>query len=188
MSEQINKDNIGINTHGLSQKVVAELGRSIAGAIKANEENYKAEAANIQRRGSVLPGDTGQNFGMLGNNLHGHGFSFFPRDFSDQFSGEFSSFGIGGLGHGHSQVQGSMSSFSANTRMAHFKMGLCVEAYKGFGVAKNVIDLMSNFAAEGLTLKHKSKAVQKFYERWAEAVDLPGRVKHILRSYYKTGN
>lgn len=186
MPEQIN---LGINTQGLSKAVVAELGRSIAGAIKANEDNYKAEAANIQRRGSVLPGDTGQNFGLSGNNLHGHGFSFFPRDFSDQFSGEFSRFGIGGFsGHGHSQIQGSMSTFSGNTRMAQFKMSLCVEAYKGFGVAKNVIDLMANFAAEGLTLKHKSKPVQKFYERWAEQVGLRERVQSILRYYYKYGN
>ncbi len=179
--------NLGINTTGLSKSVVAELGRSIAGAIKANEDNYKAEAANIQRRGNILPGDTGQHFGMH-NNLQGHGFSFFPRDFSDQFSGEFSRFGIGGFGHGHSSIQGSMSTFSGSTRMAQFKMSLCVEAYKGFGVAKNVIDLMANFAAEGLTLKHKSKAVQKFYERWAEHVGLRERVQQILRYYYKYGN
>lgn len=184
MSESID---LGIETRGLSKSVVAELGRSIAGAIAANKESYKVEAANIQRRGAILPGDTGQNFGMFGNSLHGHGFSFFPRDFSNQFSGELGGAGLS-FGHGNSHIQGSMSTFSGNTRMAQFKMGLCVEAYKGFGVAKNVIDLMANFASEGLTLKHKSKAVQKFYERWAEHVDLQGRIKDILRYYYKYGN
>ena len=47
---------------------------------------------------------------------------------------------------------------------------------------------MANFASEGLTLKHKSKAVQRFYEKWAEHVGLRERVQAILRYYYKYGN
>ena len=65
---------------------------------------------------------------------------------------------------------------------------MCVEAYKGFGIVKNVIDLMCNFASEGLSISHTSPSVQRFYQRWAESVDLDGRAKHGLRSYYKTGN
>ena len=47
---------------------------------------------------------------------------------------------------------------------------------------------MANFASEGLKIKHQSKNVEKFYNRWAEHVDLQGRVKDILRYYYKYGN
>jgi hypothetical protein len=47
---------------------------------------------------------------------------------------------------------------------------------------------MANFASEGMTIKHKRKAVQKFYERWAEHVGLREVVQKILRYYYKYGN
>jgi len=196
MSE--NKVELGINTIGLSPSILKQLESSVAGAIQANRDTvdtFRAQAADIQRRGVNLGGDTGQNFGMNAGNIHGWPYSWLmPRDFSGMFGGasEFGQFGgfMGGMVGfgGSSRIHGSMSAFSGRARMAHYKMGLCVEAYKGFGVAKNVIDLMANFASEGLTIKHKSKAVEKFYKRWAEHVDLQGRVKDILRYYYKYAN
>jgi len=192
-----NKIELGINTTGLNPLVLKQLENSVTGAIKANRDTvdaFRTQAANIQRRGVNIGGDTGQNFGLNAGNFHGQPYSWLmPRDFSGMFGGgcEFSGFmgGAGSMGFGgHSRIQGSLSAFSSSARMAHYKMGLCVEAYKGFGVAKNVIDLMANFAAEGLTIKHRSKAVEKFYKRWAEHVDLQGRVKAILRYYYKYAN
>lgn len=183
---------LGFNTKNLPKKVVVELEKSMAGAIKANDDNRKAWAAEIQRRGTRLGGDVGQNFGL--NHNGDNGFGLFPGSFLDGRYG----YGRSGYGRfGNSlmpgngigvQGQGSISAFSGNTRASHFKMGLCVQAYKGFGVAKNVIDLMANFAAEGLKIKHPRKNVEKFYKRWAEHVDLQGRVKDILRYYYKYGN
>jgi len=182
-----NRVELGINTIGLSPSVLKQLEGSLSGAIKANRETvdaFRADAANIQRRGVNIGGDTGQNFGMDG--LQNWPLSWLmPQNFNGMFGGgsQFS-----GLSGSNSRIQGSMSAFSSRARMAHYKMGLCVEAYKGFGVAKNVIDLMANFASEGLTIKHPSKAVEKFYKRWAEHVDLAGRVKDILRYYYKYAN
>jgi hypothetical protein len=187
---------LGINSKGMNPKTVAQLEKAMAGAIVANEDTHRALAAEIQRRGSRLGGDVGQNFG-LNTGLHGNGFHNGLFGDGRYGHGQFG-FGFGnGLGFGNFGMpgqgigirgQGSLSSFSGNTRAAHYKMGMCVQAYKGFGVAKNVIDLMANFASEGLKIKHPRKNIEKFYNRWAEHVNLQSRVKNILRYYYKYGN
>ena len=193
---------LGIDTAGMSNDRQKALESSFDAAIKANEKYQKANAAQlsradasftIQRRGQNLPGDTGKNFGLWTNDIHGqlgshNPFSNYP---GSQFGGGFGGYG-GGLGNGFSPFgglgQGSYSAFRKNTKAAHYKMGLCVGAYKGFGLAKNVIDLMANFAAEGLKIKHPSKMIERFLNRWAFHIDLQGRVKDILRYYYKYGN
>lgn len=199
---------LGINTNGLSKQTVSMLHESVEGAIEANRDNVyafaraarRANASNftgdIQRRGTNLPGDTGSNFG-LHNQYSPFGFGFFGQNgffgsresysgFFGPFGGLNNAYGLGGFaGVGG---QGSLTGFKGSTKVAHYKMGSAVQAYKGFGIIRNVIDLMANFAAEGLKIKHGSKNVEKFYQRWAEHVDLAGRVKDILRYYYKYGN
>ena len=196
---------LGIETKNMSPELVDRLEKSVAGCIEANEQERKYELAHsqgsssfpIQRRGQRLPGDVGNNFGLFADDIHGAGLlgpfgNTFPG--SQYFSGQFGGFGegtssIGGFGgFGGGYGQGSHTAFKRNTRAAHGKMGICVSAYKGFGLAKNVIDLMANFAAEGLKIKHQNKTVERFLNRWAFHVDLQGRVKDILRYYYKYGN
>jgi hypothetical protein len=197
---------LGIKTPGLTKAQIVALEESVAGAIEVNENNRKIEMAqasfDIQRRGQNLPGDTGKNFGLFADDIHGRIGNLGP--FSETypgsyfFGGFFGGNGIGsgfgghggaiGLG-GHGLLgQGSHASFKRNTQLSHQKMAMCVSAYKGFGLAKNVIDLMANFAAEGLKIKHPNKTVERFLNRWAHHVDLNCRVKDILRYYYKYGN
>lgn len=182
--------NLGIKTDGLNMRQVASLERSVESLIGMNQTSASNE---IQRRGQRLPGDVGKNFGLNGMGLHGqHGLTSYPG--SRFVGGEYDNNLFGGpLSFSGSYlylygIQGSNASLRRSTQLSYQKMGLCVSAYKGFGVAKNVIDLMANFASEGLTIKHGNKTVQKFYQRWAEHVDLTGRVKDILRYYYKYGN
>lgn len=202
---------LGIDTKGMSPELVDSLEKSIAGAIEANETHRKIEMAQarnstafpIQRRGQRLPGDVGQNFGLWADDIHGRLGMLGP--FSNTYPGSyfFSGFfggggpaGVGanygnGGGYGHQYGmygQGSHTALKRNTKLAHYKMGLCVSAYKGFGLAKNVIDLMANFAAEGLKIKHPNKTIERFLNRWAFHVNLQGRVKDMLRYYYKYGN
>lgn len=183
---------LGIKTDGLSNTQVETLEKSVGSLIELNQSEASFE---IQRRGQRLPGDTGKNFGLNNFNLHGPGTygpfgNTYPgsRYFSGMFGGSNGLMHHGGSYLHNYGIQGSHTYLSKTTKLAHHKMGMCVSAYKGFGVAKNVIDLMANFASEGLTIKHGDKTVQKFYQRWAEHVDLQGRVKDILRYYYKYGN
>lgn len=186
---------LGIQTTKLSPAQVSNLEKSVASAIEVNERE-RVVAAEIQRRGTNLPGDVGQNFGLYGPNQF-HGPSVlgpydltYPgsRYFSGFFGGGYFNYGMNNNGLYNTYGQGSFAGFKRNTQLAHYKMGMCVQAYKGFGVARNVIDLMANFAAEGLTIKHPRKGIEKFYKRWAQHVDLQGRVKDMLRYYYKYGN
>jgi hypothetical protein len=198
---------LGIKTHGLSKEQIEDLQKSVAGAIKVNENERKMEQAHarssyeIQRRGQSYPGDTGSNFG-LGLTNHGNLGLGGPFDqtypgsyfFSGFFGGDGHGTGFGNYGYtGHvggyaGLGQGSHTAFKRNTQVAHRKMALCVSAYKGFGLAKNVIDLMANFASEGLKIKHPNKTIERFLNRWAFHVGLNVVVKNILRYYYKYGN
>lgn len=194
--------NLGIKTNGLNNKQLAALEKSVAGAIQVNEDARKldkAQATEIQRRGHRLAGDVGQNFGLQSNHhgmgMHGPFDQTYPGSyfFSGQFGGGGLGLGLGLGGGGYSSQygmygQGSHTAFQRNTKLAHYKMGVCVSAYKGFGLAKNVIDLMANFAAEGLKIKHPVKTIERFLNKWAFHIDLNGRVKDMLRYYYKYGN
>jgi len=185
---------LGIDVGALSEDKKQALEKSIASLLEVNEHerNVALASFDIQQRGQRLPGDIGNNFGLLGD-LSGFNGNFSPLNGfpSSRFAPSAYDYGILPLSSSlaiNQGVQGSFAYFSRNTRLAHVKMALCVSAYKGFGVAKNVIDLMANFAAEGLKIKHPSKTVERFYQRWAELVGLQGRIKDMLRYYYKYGN
>ncbi len=47
------KVNLGISTNGLSPSTIQQLQSSVDGAIAANRATAKAEASNIQRRGTI---------------------------------------------------------------------------------------------------------------------------------------
>lgn len=196
---------LGINHEGIPPRLMSELHQSVEGAIEANQDNLKAFKVaarhatssftnDIQRRGTNLPGDTGQNFGLnnqFGSPFGGNGLGLSPfgndGGFGYRYRGAGLGAGGGGLFGGYG-AQGSLAGLKGSTRVAHYKMGLTVQAYKGFGIIKNVVDLMANFAAEGLTIKHKSKKTEKFYKRWGEHVGIQEIVKKILRYYYKYSN
>lgn len=176
------------------------ISRSFAGMIDANNAIRGAIASSdfIQKRGFNYTGDSSGGWGLRGGNLaFDNGFNFFGNNRGGTFS--LQPFGLGartmplaGMGVGITPslfaYSGSGATYSRHTHLAHTKIALSIEAYKGFGVVKNVIDLMCNFASEGLTIVHPRPSIQKFYRRWAQMVDLQGRTKDALRQYYKTAN
>ena len=81
--------------------------------------------------------------------------------------------------------------FRSNERMPHNKqkiIGACMEAYRKNGLVKNVIDLMGDFACQGITLTHESKSVQRFYQRWFNKVKGKDRSERFLNMLYRAGN
>lgn len=182
----------------VDESVVNAINNTMGSIMEANADLRAATATNIEKKGFTYPGDTHQNWGLRGG--WGTGFvggaPFYGRGPETFWGFSMQPFGIGtnGLLQGGSispsifSGSGSGARFSKTTHLAHLKMALGVEAYKGFGIVKNIIDLMCNFAAEGIKIIHPSPAIQKFYQRWFEAVGMSGRVKDIFRSYYKWGN
>lgn len=64
----------------------------------------------------------------------------------------------------------------------------CINAYNTVGIIKNVIDLMGDFASQGITINHKNKRIQNFYRRWWKQVNGEERSERFLNILYRTGN
>ncbi len=64
----------------------------------------------------------------------------------------------------------------------------CMDAYERVGVVRNVIDLMSDFAAQGVSLVHPNERVEKFYKEWFRRVSGPERSERFLNVLYRCGN
>ena len=67
-------------------------------------------------------------------------------------------------------------------------MKMCMQAYDKVGIVRNVIDLMSDFAAQGLTIVHPNKNVEKFYRKWFLQVNGTDRSERFLNYLYRCGN
>lgn len=184
-------------------RTIAGLNESVEAALEANNDISMSKAAEIEKRGFVYQGDSSSGFGLRGlgfgasggtgfvggSPFYGRGIELMLGNFSLQpfgigggLSGQ-----IGGMNPSMFSTSGAGVAYRQTSQVAKMKMAMAVEAYKGFGIVKNVIDLMCNFASEGLTIVHPRQNIERFYRRWAEMVDLQGRVKDILRYYYKVG-
>jgi len=67
-------------------------------------------------------------------------------------------------------------------------MRLCRHAYDSVGVVRSVVDLMSEFAAEGVQIVHEDEIPNTFYQNWAKKVNLADRAERFANWLYKTGN
>jgi hypothetical protein len=65
---------------------------------------------------------------------------------------------------------------------------MCMQAYDKVGIVRNVIDLMSDFAAQGLTIVHPNKNVEKFYRKWFVQIGGVDRSERFLNYLYRCGN
>jgi len=65
---------------------------------------------------------------------------------------------------------------------------MCMEAYEKVGIIHNVIDLMGDFASQGISLLHEQKNVEKFYNKWFSMVKGPERSERFLNYLYRTGD
>jgi len=67
-------------------------------------------------------------------------------------------------------------------------ISLCQSIYKKVGLIRNVIDLMADFAGEGLKLNHPIKKQERFYRKWAEKVDLQSRAHDFMKLLLRDAN
>lgn len=58
---------------------------------------------------------------------------------------------------------------------------LCQSMYRRNGLIRNLIDLMSDFASEGLDLRHPIKSQERFYKEWAKKVKLESRANDFMK-------
>tara|TARA_Y100001973_G_C5199416_1_gene336570 strand:- start:783 stop:2897 length:2115 start_codon:yes stop_codon:yes gene_type:complete len=67
-------------------------------------------------------------------------------------------------------------------------MAACMNAYDRVGIIRNIVDLMSDFASQGLTLVHPNKTIEKFYRKWFNQVNGTDRSERFLNYLYRCGN
>jgi hypothetical protein len=60
--------------------------------------------------------------------------------------------------------------------------------YNRVGLVKNVIDLMGDFAVQGVRLTHRNKRIERFYRKWFKKISGKDRSERFLSNLYKTGN
>jgi len=61
-------------------------------------------------------------------------------------------------------------------------------AYQRVGLIRNIIDLMGDFACQGIRLTHPNKRIEKFYTNWFKRVSGKERSERFLNNLYRTGN
>jgi hypothetical protein len=64
----------------------------------------------------------------------------------------------------------------------------CQATYRKIGMVRNIIDLMTDFAAEGLELQHTTKSQERFYRAWATKVNLQGRAHDFMKLLMRDAN
>jgi hypothetical protein len=62
------------------------------------------------------------------------------------------------------------------------------EIYQRVGLVKNVIDLMGDFATQGIRIVHPNKRVERFYKAWFKKINAKDRSERFLNNIYRTGN
>jgi hypothetical protein len=62
------------------------------------------------------------------------------------------------------------------------------EIYNKFGIVKNVIDVMGDFACQGIRLVHPNKKIERFYQKWFAKIGGEERSERFLNNLYRIGN
>lgn len=62
------------------------------------------------------------------------------------------------------------------------------DIYQRVGLVKNVIDLMGDFAAQGIRLVHKNKRIERFYQKWFKKIGGKERSERFLNNFYRSAN
>lgn len=64
----------------------------------------------------------------------------------------------------------------------------CMQAYERIGIVRNVIDMMAEFACQGIDLVHPNEKIEKFYKEWFKKINGVERTERILNMLYRSGN
>lgn len=139
----------------------------------------------------------GGDYGLLGEGHDGfqgmgpgsawqaQGFgNYFGTGLLNGFGRMFSGAHSGGAGGGFTYLR----RFSSNAAFNHALIAQCMLAYLGYGVVRNIIDLYSDFATEGLEIEHPDESVRNFYRTWATKVDLRDRIHCMFLNLFVSGN
>ena len=67
-------------------------------------------------------------------------------------------------------------------------IALAEKVYNKVGLIRNIIDLMADFACQGVRISHPDKRIEVFYRNWFKKVSGKERSERFLNNLYKTAN
>lgn len=67
------------------------------------------------------------------------------------------------------------------------KVYQCDLAYSKVGIIRNIIDLMADFASQGITINHPSRKAEEFLRAWFDKVSGAERSERFLSNLYRCG-
>jgi hypothetical protein len=91
----------------------------------------------------------------------------------------------------HQSTQALMSGHGQmfdNSRKYWNMIKECIEVYWTTPTIRNIIDLMTDFASEGLKIEHRVDGQQRFYEEWARRSGFRALIPKIFHTLLLTGN
>ena len=62
------------------------------------------------------------------------------------------------------------------------------QIYQKVGLVKNVIDLMGDFAVQGIRIVHPNKKIERFYRSWFKKINGKDRSERFVNNLYRVGN
>ncbi len=148
----------------------------IQNAIEKQEQFYVAvSASNDMEAYNKACEEFGTVFSARGNN-------YFQRDFSNLTPNTSSRPGL---------TRRAYDEFRPSERVPTKHKDIVKFAdkiYKKNGLIRNIIDLMGDFACQGVRISCANKRDEKFYQNWFEKVEGKDRAERFCNNLYRTGN
>lgn len=109
---------------------------------------------------------------------------------------------VGSIANRFQNIDGTTSVRDSYTRMDYefFRPGeqipkrfrdimlACNGAYQKVGIVRQVVDLMGDFASQGIRLVHPNQSVERFYQEWFKQISGEERSERFLNYLYRMGN
>lgn len=170
-----------------------ERSNAAAAREKTQAYFYGNMGDSIERRYSGLDGSPHSGFGGgsdMGQGTLGAGSSFNAQGYGNYFgTGLLNGFGrmSGGAAGGGAGGFTYLKRFSSNAAFNHSIIAQCHMAYLGYGIVRNIIDLYSDFATEGIEIDHPDASVRNFYRTWARKIGLEERTHNMFLNLFVSG-
>lgn len=194
MAKRTASNRIKTNAASPSTMLAAtERSNVIAAREKALGYFYGNMGDSIERRYNGMDGSPGMGFGGgsdFGTGQLGAGTNWGAQGWGNYFGTGLLN-GFGRMNSGAQNGQGGgftyLKRFSSNAAFNHSIIAQCQMAYFGYGIVRNIIDLYSDFATEGIEIEHPDQSVRNFYRTWARKIGLKERVHNMLLNLFISG-
>ena len=155
---------------------------AIQDAVLADSEAYVTWGDDLKSKQDALKQTAGclDEYGLFKANA---GFNYRSNDYSNLLPGDISGKpGLTRRGYDYFRPDEAVpTEIKQIIRRAD-------DVYQRVGLVKNVIDLMADFAVQGIKPVHKNKRIERFYRKWFKKINGKERSERFLNNIYRVAN